>query len=273
MKFSIAIISVVFNSIEPLKKTLNSYHQQVQPSNIEVSYFVVDGCSSDGTQNFLQSLSNVVFISEPDEGIFDAMNKGATLANKFGCTHCLYLNAGDTFCSSDVLCRIEEFLISNPLSDLTECVLVGETIFTGFSVEPRLQKAFHPSHILNGMPFCHQSVLMPTSLICRWSFDVRYKHSADYAWFCRSFVRRDTWIYLDFPVSIFFEDGLTASWAGSNAAISESHHIRTRILKVSRFRSLLFSFIQRILFIIRTHTPGLVFLFRSAYLRLSRVKM
>lgn len=268
--FSLAVISVVFNSLDPLRKTIDSFNKQQYRSDFNVHYFVVDGLSSDGTQAFLETLSNITYISEPDNGIFDAMNKGALLASSNNFTHCLFLNSGDTFCDDSVIARIFDFVDVIQCSMISRSIFIGDTIFTGFSKAQRLQKAFPPRHIYAGMPFCHQSVLMPSGLIVKWNFDLRYRCSSDYEWFCRSFVRCDNWVYLDFPVSTFFEDGLTASKSGSDNAIRESSQIRIRILNVNPIRSSFLVILQKTLFKFRSISPAIVFLFRTAYHRLTR---
>lgn len=267
--FSLAIISVVFNSLIPLKNTLDSFNSQLFHTNFNVHYFIIDGSSSDGTCQYLETLPAISFISESDNGIFDAMNKGASLAYSKGYSHALFLNAGDKFCSRFVLSQIFEFIQNRQLSNISQTVFVGDTLFTGFSKELRLQKAFPRLHIYSGMPFCHQSVIMPLELISKWSFDISYKCSSDYDWFCRSFIRNDIWIYLDFPVSVFSEDGLTSTKLGSQIAIRESSQIKTLVLKINPIHSFCLSVIQKFLFLIRRISPRIVFLLRKFYFRIA----
>jgi glycosyltransferase involved in cell wall biosynthesis len=98
-KYSICIVTVVFNDLKGLRRTYNSViGQTLKP----LQWIVIDGGSNDGCATFLKSLdlSYLVAISEPDNGIYDAMNKGTILA--LG-SHVLYLNAGDELVDKSVL--------------------------------------------------------------------------------------------------------------------------------------------------------------------------
>ena len=95
----VSIITVTFNAEKVLERTLRSIKKQ-DYNNIES--IIIDGASTDGTLKIVEKYSDVVtkWISEKDNGLYDAMNKGISLATG---DYVWFLNAGDTICKSDVL--------------------------------------------------------------------------------------------------------------------------------------------------------------------------
>jgi glycosyltransferase involved in cell wall biosynthesis len=101
-KPSISVITVTRNSAAVIEPTLRSVLAQDYP-NLE--YLVIDGASTDGTADIIRKYSAKIdtFVSEPDRGVYDAMNKGVRLAQG---DYLLYMNAGDVFTADDVLGRL-----------------------------------------------------------------------------------------------------------------------------------------------------------------------
>lgn len=99
MNPKISVITVVYNDKEGLEKTIQSVLSQTY-DNIE--YIIVDGGSTDGSVDIIKKYQNRIgkWISEPDEGIYDAMNKGVGLSSGEWLN---FMNAGDVFCDNKVL--------------------------------------------------------------------------------------------------------------------------------------------------------------------------
>jgi glycosyltransferase involved in cell wall biosynthesis len=97
--YKFSIITVVYNGMDVLKNTVDSIQNQTY-NNFE--HIIVDGNSKDGTLEYIKSLAfdNLSYISERDNGIYDAMNKGANLSKG---EYLLFLNAGDNFASNEIL--------------------------------------------------------------------------------------------------------------------------------------------------------------------------
>ena len=91
----LTIITVAFRNLQGIVKTHASLAHLAQAGDISFEWIVIDGGSADGTQAFLENLNGehrLRFVSEPDNGIYDAMNKGIALARgRFA----LFLNSGD----------------------------------------------------------------------------------------------------------------------------------------------------------------------------------
>ncbi len=110
MEEKISIVTVCYNSAATIEKTIVSVQQQTY-KNIE--HIIVDGCSRDGTIEIVKKMlsDKVVFISEPDNGIYDAMNKGINCAT--GAIVGI-LNSDDVFFNKDVLSKVAKaFAVHN----------------------------------------------------------------------------------------------------------------------------------------------------------------
>jgi glycosyltransferase involved in cell wall biosynthesis len=104
----ISVITIVFNNVNYIEKTIQSVLNQ---SYEFIEYIIIDGGSTDGTIDIIKKYENQIdyWISEPDGGIADAMNKGILIATGTLINH---LNAGDSFSSSDVVSFVAESYIS-----------------------------------------------------------------------------------------------------------------------------------------------------------------
>lgn len=173
----ISIITVVFNARDLIERTIESTQQQTY-ANIE--HLIIDGASNDGTTNCVEKnaarYANIRFISEPDTGLYDAMNKGLAMAKG---EYVLFLNAGDTF-ADDTL--IEAILAEQPGAD----IYYGQTIevdiqgnFVQYRQKPHPDKLDAKSFQL-GMLVSHQALLIKRSLSNK--YDTKYRISADIDW-------------------------------------------------------------------------------------------
>lgn len=107
----VSIITINYNDLAGLKKTMSSVLEQ---SYAEIEYVVIDGGSTDGSKEYIECYqeSLAYWVSEPDQGIYDAMNKGIDQATG---AYLLFLNSGDWLVDSVI---IEKFVRFNPKEDL-----------------------------------------------------------------------------------------------------------------------------------------------------------
>lgn len=116
IKPTISVITVCYNAEKEIEKTMLSVLNQ---SFLDLEYIVIDGDSKDHTLDKIQKIKqeyihrNVIIVSEPDKGVYDAMNKGVRLAN--GEWICM-MNSGDSFAAIDVLSKVFSEPISNGIS-------------------------------------------------------------------------------------------------------------------------------------------------------------
>lgn len=180
-KFS--IITVTYNAEAVLEKTIQSVLNQTYRN---VEYIIVDGQSNDGTLAIIDryrfSIRHV--ISEPDKGLYDAMNKGIDLASG---DYLCFLNAGDTFHQDETLQSIVLSIQTSTLPD----ILYGETIIVdanGRFLHMREKSApnrLNWKSFRKGMLVCHQAFFASGKLARQEKYDLNYRFSADFDWCIR----------------------------------------------------------------------------------------
>ena len=170
----LSIITVVYNDVIGIKKTISSIEDCFVKTKVkaDVEYIVVDGGSTDGTLDVILASGHVVslYISESDTGIYNAMNKGISIANG---EWVYFLNAGDSIDSFDVLARVCESLYNLPVG----CnFLYGKYRMNGAVKQQYCTLSYLICHMLN-----HQSVLYHRTLFSSKNYNEFYRFCADYA--------------------------------------------------------------------------------------------
>lgn len=166
----ISIVTVVYNSKNLIRKTIESVINQTYFKNIE--YIIVDGGSTDGTLDILKEYENKfdIFISEPDDGIYQAMNKSLKLANGEWIN---FMNAGDTFVNSNT---VEE--VFSQASLLEYDFIYGNSYYVKDS-EKHIMKARPIEDYYACTPICHQSLFMKTEIMKKFPFNTKYSIVCD----------------------------------------------------------------------------------------------
>ena len=115
----LSVITVTYNAEHTLERTLKSVREQTYPA---IEHIIVDGNSNDGTVALIHRYENerLKWISEPDKGLYDAMNKGIKMATG---DYLCFLNAGDTFYDTDTVQKIFASIDEDHSPD----ILYGET--------------------------------------------------------------------------------------------------------------------------------------------------
>ncbi len=178
-KLTLSVITVVYNNVKDIERTMLSVLNQTWP-NIE--YIVVDGQSTDGTSKIVNSYKIKIakLISEKDEGLYDAMNKGLAAATG---DYVIFMNSGDEFYETDT---VEKVFNSSKSAD----IYYGETEMidaNGESLGRRRHKAPHEftwRSFKYGMSISHQAIYIRRSLT--EPYDRRYQLSADIDWIIRA---------------------------------------------------------------------------------------
>jgi len=181
---SFSIITVVFNGEALLPGTIESVRQQTYP---HIEYIIVDGASKDGTLEIIrkaaETMPNLKWISEPDKGLYYAMNKGLRMATG---DFVWFMNGGDHLHAADTVEKTAACV-----TDTTD-VLYGETLLVNDARQPvgamselstrRLPARLHWRHYLGGMLVVHQSFVARRSIA---PFYIDNNLCADYDWCIR----------------------------------------------------------------------------------------
>ena len=194
----ISIITVTFNAEHTLERTLQSVEHQTYP---RIEHVIIDGCSTDHTFSHVQryverngELPHLIrVVREPDNGLYDAMNKGIQQATG---DYLVFLNAGDKLHETTT---IEQMVgkIGWQRNRANYAVLYGETDLVDdegrFLRHRRLQAPdkLTSRSFLSGMLVCHQSFYVRTDLAKATPYDLRYRYSADFDWCIRIMQRAE----------------------------------------------------------------------------------
>lgn len=205
LKPLITIITVTYNAENVIEKTLKSVKQQ---SFTDFEYMVIDGSSSDQTLKKVKAanIPDTVIKSEPDKGLYDAMNKGLRMAKG---DYIIFLNAGDAFHSPDTLSEYARE------ADEGKEIIYGDTVIV--DKEGNILGSRHltaPQNLTKdsfskGMLICHQAFMVKKNIAPE--YDMKYRFSADYDWCvkCINKVLPEKCINLQAVTIDYLSDGLT----------------------------------------------------------------
>lgn len=242
---SVSIITVVLNDLEGLQRTWRSIQSQ---DCEDYEWVVIDGGSTDGTCDFLRSLrsSCVVWRSEGDRGLYDAMNKGTDQAQG---RYVWYLNAGDEVAASRTLATIIGSLGADPdfvYGDALDRTVEGRLL---------LKRARPHARIWRGMFTHHQAMVFRRTTIDGLRYLETYPVGADYAFVAEVLARCKEVRYLDTPFCVFEGGGYSAThaWLG----LRDQFDIRRTILGMSRLMCLGIAAWQAMVLLIARVAPRL----------------
>lgn len=222
----LSIITVCFRAKSALQTTMdNVLRQTFRP----LEYLVIDGGSDDGTTDLLKQYTSSFsqkdisfrYLSEPDHGIYDAMNKGSRMASG---TWLLFLNAGDLLADDHVL---EQIFAASTSAD----ILYGDTLCI-YQGNTKKYPALPIDHLTYEMAFCHQSALIRRELLLEHPYDTSYKVCADHQFFLSMYLQKKTFQYYPVPIAIYE----IAGYSDNNKMLShrEKHRMQKE-LGISHF--------------------------------------
>ena len=206
MKFS--IITITYNAEKWLERTILSILSQSYP-NIE--YIIIDGSSTDRTVDMIREYAPGIafWTTEPDHGLYDAMNKGLRHATG---DYVWFVNAGDTLPSADTVQRVAHKLSKcKTLPD----VVYGETAIVDADGRMlgmrrlRAPKRLTWKSFRMGMLVCHQSFIAKRTIAPE--YDLHYRLSADYDWCIRCLKMAKMTYNTHMILSHFLEDGMSTT--------------------------------------------------------------
>lgn len=199
----ISIITINYNNAEGLKETIQSVVNQTYP-NIE--YIVIDGDSKDGSKDILTAFKDQVDypITEPDEGIYHAMNKGIRKANG---KYLLFLNSGDVLINEEVIQKVVAEGLSHDL-------VYGNLVF----VNGEEKRDWIPASTLSFQTFYTTGIPHPTTFIDRKLFEIvglyneSYRIVSDWEFFLLATCRYNaSYKHINLFITAFSEDGISSN--------------------------------------------------------------
>lgn len=202
----LSIITINFNNLEGLKKTFKSVFEQTYQ---DFEYIVIDGGSTDGSKEFIEQQQDKLtyWVSEPDKGIYHAMNKGILKAKG---EYLNFMNSGDRLYNKDVIFKI----FSHNIIDTD--IIYGNYLFYNDTKRYKAPSELKFSDFWFKSPICHQTVFIKHTLFQKYGlYETKYKVVADWAFFLLTIIKNNIkYIYSDIDVAEIEYEGLSSSDVG-----------------------------------------------------------
>lgn len=236
----LSIITITYNCEKTIVKCLDSMISQTY-DNIE--YIIVDGGSTDQTLKIVESYSKIIdkLISEPDEGIYDALNKGIRIStgDVIG-----FLHSDDVFANNKILENIMRVFISFD----TDVVYGDIEILKDLNdLKPKrkwISKKFHPSLLALGWMPAHTSLFVKTSLYSKFGyFNTSFSISGDYDFILRIFKNREVNSYYMNETIVKMLDGGVSNKNFSSFMLKSIEDFRA--LKINKIRFPFFALLAK----------------------------
>ena len=196
----ISVVTVVFNDHLHIEQTLCSVLNQTY-DNIE--YIVIDGGSTDGTVSIIKKYEKrlAYWISEPDKGVYDAMNKA--ISHVTG-TYVSFMNSGDSFYSNETLNEVFT-------KGLDKDVIFGDVFMKYTTVKSFVRRYNNLNPCSLSRNLCHQATFTKSTLLKKYGFDLSYKIAADMNLFTIIYNNGGTFEYIPVVIANYeAEEGLSA---------------------------------------------------------------
>lgn len=223
-KFS--LITVTYNAGAVLEDTIQSIITQTYKN---VEYILIDGASMDNTMRIIERYRDHIHtvVSEPDQGLYDAMNKGLSLATG---DYVCFLNAGDCLHEDDTLLGMVHSVAASHEAPCPPDVLYGDTALVDSEGHfLRMRRLTPPEHLTwksfrHGMLVCHQAFFARRAIAPH--YDLRYRFSADFDW-CIRVMKQARYLHNTHLTLVdYLDEGLTTR--NHRASLIERFHIMCR---------------------------------------------
>ena len=217
---TLSIITICRNEVSRIRRTIDSVIQQSDP---EFEWIVVDGASTDGTLDLLQLHQPPIsrLISEPDQGLYDAMNKGIHIASG---EFILFLNAGDRLQNQEVVRAFRS-------KAFTADVVVGDIHVVFEDSREQYRKSsenYLDRDLLYWRSFPHQVTFIKRALFEKFgTYDLSFKIASDWEFFARVIANHEVSVAAwNYCVAVFTNDGISARLENRKQLRHERQRIR-----------------------------------------------
>lgn len=260
----ISVITINYNNAEGLEKTISSVDNQ---SFQDFEFLIIDGYSTDKSIDIVKQSRRINFwLSEKDNGIYDAQNKGIKQATG---DYLIFLNSGDTLFDNDVFQSFYTFSKGKGQGIIYgNTNLINENKTTELLYPPQnLNLNYLFRHNIN-----HQACFIKRSLFEKYGlYDLKYKICADFDLFFKIFVAEpETWCYHNFTVCNYEMGGLSSNKENYNQVFAEKQSILKKYLSKNVYKANYVSYRREIplkyrIFDVIYKIPVLDFLFKKLY--------
>jgi len=198
----ISIITINFNDKQGLERTINSTICQTYENK---EYIIIDGASNDGSLEILHEYSNYItkWVSEPDTGVYNAMNKGIRLATG---DYCIFMNAGDVFYDPKTLQKAHYYLETHKDIYNGNAIYLKDGRIMWYRKchkDTSIRHFFHSS-------ICHQATFIKTSLLKNYMYDETLRMVSDWKFWLQAIcIDHATYEAINTDVCCFDMGGLT----------------------------------------------------------------
>lgn len=233
----ISVITVCYNAVDIIEDTIKSIIGQ---ENANLEYIIIDGGSNDGTLEVINKYCNKItqFVSEPDKGIYDAMNKGTSYAKG---DFLIFMNAGDQFSSSDVLERFCKSIFKK------NAVYYGDVTYKYSSTQVIYGGKF-TKYRLTYENICHQSIFYPSKIFKSIQYNTKFRILADWELNIKLW-NQYKYIYIPVNISMYKKGGISDT--SIDKEFNRCH--RSLIFKYLGFCSLFFNIMKSIIFKVKAY--------------------
>lgn len=218
----LSIITICFNDLDGLKKTHQSIFSVLSSSyRSAIEWVVIDGGSTDGTRQFLEVNCDVdCYLSEPDGGVYDAMNKGSAIASG---TFYVYMNSGDIFLDiNEIISLINE-------NESAELLFFNSVFDYGSYIRTRRARSFH--YIKHSIPANHQAIVFRQECLPSPPYDTSFKICGDYHLLANLYIQQTKHLVLPVSMARFAVGGAsTMKW---RLLLSEALLVQSQLLKLN----------------------------------------
>ena len=218
----LSIITINYNNAPGLRKTIESV---VSQTSNDFEYIVIDGGSTDGSLEVIKQYAGKInyWVSEPDSGLYNAMNKGIDRASG---EYCLFLNSGDVLCGDDVLKKImginchADIFYGDMMIDHGNHLSLGKSPLKISFQHMMKDTLWHP------VSFIKKGLFDKFGL-----YDENFKFAADYDFFLKTLIVGNVSTqYIPFSVSQFNLDGLSSNAANQEIIAKERKNSQLKYL-------------------------------------------